>query len=353
MNERKSFFRERTKKEILDLNTRRIVYTPKGLVDRIDCLHNDEALFIHTNLVPGRFSRNVKTMAEASRKFSKHGDLILLSHPTSKEKCSSSLEVPVEIRRRDFEKLRDMREENINFVGFSFQPNWDDRKKRVVDFVSCPEALKLFSYSEHYSPISVEPYSDSRRVRQEGASVVLEVPSRTRKKSRYKFRLEHIPVEEYSPDLLSTALTIRPQVVYEEGELKKGRTEHDIYNLRYTYESERERSNVINLLHLDIAGYIAIMKHYALIKNTAPMEMNPFVIPSRHQARFYSLLTNNILIMDPSIEAKRPEQKYRKLHLAERSILLGRAIGRFGHDDFCFWDRERDGKLKDYSWSTS
>ena len=76
--------------------------------------------------------------------------------------------------------------------------------------------------------------------------------------------------------------------------------------------------------------------------------MNPFALPSRHQAEFYRKLSNNLLVYDPTLTSK---SKLRKPHLAEKSILLCRALAKFGNDDFAFWDPERDGRLKDYDWS--
>jgi len=344
---KKSFFKERTKREIQEFRSSR-VYRRKGLVEKIDGLPKDRVLEIRVQIIPGRFFVNVETGAEASRKAYKHGDLIALSHPKTRGECYTCPDIPLSIRARDFAKLRQIKEEEINFVGYSVQPTWSDRTKRVFPFVWHPEGIKLFAYAENMTPkgIVVEPYADAKRVRSEGASVAVEVPSRTRKNPRYKFKLNHVPIVRGRENLASV-LTLKPWIIQKDEESVKERTLHDIYNIRYTWEGERERSEIITFYPHDVAGYLGIIKSELAKHNLTPMEMNPFALPSQHQADFYTKLCNNVLIYDPTLNSK---NKLRKLHLAEKSILLARGIGKFGHDDFAFWDWGRDGKLKDYDW---
>jgi len=347
---KKAFFRERTQKEIKELKSSR-AYRQRGLVEKIDGLPKDRAVEVRTRIIPGRFFVNVGAGAEASRKAYKHGDLIGLSHPKTKGDCYVCSDIPLAIRARDFAKLGPMKEDEINFVGYSMQPSWGDRIKRVFPFVWMPEGVKLFGYAENMSPegIVVKPYADAKRVKSEGASVPVEVPSRTQRNPRYKFKLNHVPVVR-GRENLATVLTLKPWIIQNEEDVepKVGRTRHDIHNIRYTWEEDREGSDVITFYPHDVAGYLGIVKSELGEHNMTPMEMNPFALPSQHQADFYTKLCNNVLIYDPSLSSK---DKLRKLHLAEKSILLARAIGKFGHDDFSFWEPGRDGKLKDYDWS--
>ncbi len=213
-----------------------------------------------------------------------------------------------------------------------------------------PEAFRLFSYAENMTQgVKVESYSDSKRVAKEGASVEVEVPSRTQKKSRYKFKLMHVPVKRGLENLASV-LGLKPALLKgEEGEIRSPRVIHDDYNIRYTWENEREGSDVITFYPHDIAGYIGIIKDELSKeeKNRTPIDMNPFAFPSQRWARFASNLNNNVLAYDKSLKSK---DKLRKLHLAEKSILSGRAIGVFGNE-FAYWDPKVDGLIKDYDWS--
>jgi len=346
---KKAFFRERTTAEVKELN-RKKAYSQRELVRAIDSLDpTQDALEIRAQIIPGKFYRDVKDSAQASRKCFKHGDFIVSSHPETKKDCSKCSEIPLAIRARDFSILGEMKEEEVNFVGYSIQPSWGDRIKRIFPFVFMPEGVRIFTYAETRTKgIEIEPYSDALKVASEGTSVVVQVPSRTQRQERYKFKLLHIPMVR-SLDNLATVLTLRPALLQdrETGEFKRGVTAHEQYNIRYVWEEEREASNVITFYPQVVAAYIKIAGEGWKQHNLTTMKFNPFALTSRHGAEFYFKLENNVLIYDSSIETK---DKLRRLHLAEKSILWARAIGRFGHDDIAYWDPARDGKLRDYDW---
>lgn len=350
---KKSFFKERTVNDIRKLSVIQ-VDRQRGLVERIDNLDPGEEaieLRMQREIVPERFFRNVETGREASRKCLKHGALIKLSQPQSQDSALRTREIPLAMRARDFADLEAMREEDINFVGYSFRPvQGRDRTLRVVPFVWMPEGVRLFGYAEsRVGGIKVQSYKDSARVQREGASIVLEVPSRSRKVPRYRFGLRHVPVLRGNENLASV-LSLRPFVLQESdsGEPIRGRTAHEDFLIRYTGRDARQESPVITFYPHDLAGYLGIVKNELSEHNLTPLEMNPFALPSRKQAEFYKKLYNNVLVYDLTLSSK---SKLRKLHLAERCILLARAIGKFGHDEFAFWDGPRDGRLRDYDWS--
>lgn len=346
---KKSFFKERSIARIKKLHTSR-AYKQYGLVEKINGLDpSEEGIIIKAQIVPGRFFINVKNGAQASRKCYHHGGLIALSHPETKEQCYNSNLTPLQLREQAFSKLEKIKEDEIYFTGFSFQPGWGDRTKRIVPLVWCPEAERLFAYAENMTNgIKVKPYKDSKKVKIEGASVVLEVPSRKQKKPRYQFKLLHVPIlrSQYN---LASVLSIKPALIYDESrEPKSDRVAHDLFNIRYTWEKQREGSNVITFYPQDIAGYLGIIKEAYKTYNLTPLEMNPFALFSRKGTEFYKKLCNNILIYDPSLKSK---GKLRKPHISEKSILLARAIGKFGHNEIAYWDPSRDGKIKDYDWA--
>ena len=339
---KKSFFRERTIARIRDLSPR-AVFRARGLVERIDSLNPEaDALEIRTLLLPGQFYAGAESTAKAARKCYKHGEYLPLSQPQTQQDALECSDIPLAIRAKDFSKLEELREEEINLMGYSFRPvQGRDRTKRVVPFVWLPEAARLFAYAQTMAGgIQVKPYADSARVAREGASVVCTVPSRTKKHPRYTVRLEHVPVEGVT-EKRAAIWSIKPQYSVKA-------PEHSTFNIRYTGEADREASEIITFYPHDIAAYIAVAGEFWKKHNMTPMEMNPFALPSGHQAEFYKKLCNNVLVFDPTLSSK---DKQRKLNLAEKSILLGRAISIFGHDDFSFWDPQRDGKLKDYNWS--
>ncbi|MFH1630727.1 MAG: hypothetical protein ABIA21_00690 [Candidatus Aenigmatarchaeota archaeon] len=337
--ERKSYFQERTAKQILDMGPKKI-YRARGLTNHIiDIDPSEDAVEIRTLIVPGQFYRSNASGAMASRKCYKHGDLIQLSQPRNQADALKSREIPVNIRERDFNKLRRMKEEDIYIVGYSFRPvQGRDRRKRVVPFVWVTEAIRLSNYAETMTTgMEVKPYADAVKVDSEGAEVVVSVPSRTKKKSRYDIKLSHVPV---------IPVDNRKAIVWSLNSTFETMPKHELYNIRYQYERDKQESDKVIFYPHDIAAYLATVKHFLRhCKNMTPMEMNPFPLISKKMAKIDDRLRNNMIIFDPSLKSK---QKTRKLHIAERSILIARSIGVLGHDETMYWDLERDGKFVDY-----
>lgn len=340
---KKSFFRERSAEQIQRMNLS-VTSTTRGLAGKIRNLDSQEGIIIRTPIIPGRFYQFVESWEDASRKCYKHGDLVTLSQPRTQGAAFECREIPLAIRARDFSELNEMREQEINYVGYRFKPvQGNDGRWRVVPFVWAMEGARLFAYAENVAgEIKVEPYADAKKVQFEGADIVCSVPSRTKKKGRYLVRFKHVPVE---------GSTQRRAVCWSLcTEHLRQAPEHAEYNIKYNYGDDAEGSDVFTFYPHDIAAYIAVIKHYNEKHNLTPIEMSPIALPSRKMADFYTRLGNNVLIYDPTLSSNDNKDKLRKLHLAEKSILLARAIGVFGHDATMFWDPERDGRLRDYNW---
>jgi|ETNmetMinimDraft_2_1059921.scaffolds.fasta_scaffold16173_2 hypothetical protein len=375
MTGKKSFFNERTTAEIRKLNLSS-GYNHNDLVQRIDDLDpTKDALGIRTLLIPSRFRRR-NTSAQASRKCYKHGSLIALTQPTGLKESYEWADIPLDLRAASFAHLSKMDQARINYLGYSFRPVFGrDREKRIVPFVNLAEGARIFTYAETHSAfrqkniqtdkmeakkgIKVESYQNSKRVLREGASVVVNIPSRSKKKPKYKFRLSHVPYVPNSPGSdsnygLAVSLSLKPTLTSEiteqetEKEATNQRTEHTKYDMRYTYQQSRDQSGIIRFSPQDVAGYLGVIKRQLTEEhNITGLTFNPFALPSKHQAEFYTKLCNNVLAFDPNLTSK---HKLRKLHLAEKSILLGRAIGHFGHENFAFWDPVRDGIYSSFNW---
>ncbi len=343
---RKAFFMERTARQIAELRTKP-VYKQRGLVEKIADLDLDCGLVVSCQLVPGNFFRNVDSSYEASRKCYKHGEMLRLGHPETKADCDKSPTIPLQLRAEVLSALKGLKEEEISYIGFSFKPSWGDRLERRVPFLWSPEALRLFAYSESTQDgITVKAYKDAERVKLEGATVLAKVPSRRKDVPEYLFRMLHVPIVR-SQHNLATVLMLKPAQLQEGARTVSPRIPHDSANIRYPYETDPEASEVITFYPHDIAAYLGVIRDETRKHNITPLEMNPFALFSRKGAEFYKRLCNNVIVYDPSISTK---DHLRKLHLAEKSILLGRAIGKFGHDEIAYWEPSRDGKLKDYDW---
>ncbi len=341
--EKKSFFKDRSTEQIKELRTSQI-YSPVGLIERvININQKSDVLELRFPITPLRFRMYADTWEEASRKAMKHGDYINLNYPQTLTDALKSRRNPLSQRVRDLSHLTKIPEEKIEKIGYSFSPVFGrDRRKRLVPFVWNLEAARLYTYSEKLKVgIEVQPYADALRVSREGASVVVKVPSRTKKKNRYTAKIDYVPIENNEwkrPITMSLVSTFNGK-----------EPEHSTYNIRYTFKHIQEGSDVFTFYPHPIAAYWSIVKYFMEKEdNIIPWQMDQFAKPSQKMVDIYKKFCNNIIIYDPTLKSK---DKRRKLHVDEKSILIARAIGVLGHDETMFWDPKRDPKtLKDYDW---
>jgi hypothetical protein len=372
MTQKKSYFKERTEAEIKKLNPV-LTSSVADLVERIEDLdpNSDSLVISDVQIIPTRFfyeGKRLLTGAEASAKCRKHGNLLPLKQPRTLNGAYESHSIPLDMRVEAFNQLKKIKQQNNSFVGMSYWPVFgNDKLKRIVVFDSVPRGVRRFSYAENNSSynddsgdeklgIKVKAFADSKRVRKEGATVVVEVPAESEKTPKYRFALMHVPYLPNNPTHetnynLATVLSLKPAVLRDEvnDEALDGRTAHDIFSgIEFKGEEAREDSMVLRYSPLDIVGYLGIIKKQLSEEhNITALMYNPFPLISRHQMDFYLKLANNVLIQDKSLTSK---DQLRHLHLAEKSILLSRAIGHFGHDDFSYWDPTRDGIYKNFDW---
>jgi hypothetical protein len=347
----KSFFKERSVAGIRNLGVSQ-VYRQKGLIDKIVGLDPaEEGLIVRAQIIPGKYSRYkyVESSADASRACLKYGDKMKLHYPVTKGGANRSSITPVQVRAEEMGKLEGVREDEINVVGIYSKPEFGDKTARVFPFVNSPIGMRLFAYAETMTAgVNVNTkYKDVARARTDGVEVLASVPSRTKKHSRYRFKLLHVPMIR-APENLATVQMLKPSIVVDDsGEPEEGRTEHERHQIQYGKGDNEDKKPIIYQPQ-DVAAYLGIVKEQWGRHNLTPMEMNPFPLFSRKGADIDRRVRNNVLIFDPTLTGK---HKLRKLHLAERSILLARAIGKFGHDEIAYWEPGRDGKIKDYDWS--
>lgn len=337
---KKSFFKQRSVAQIRDMNLK-ITSTHKNLVKKILNLDpTNESLEIRTRITPGKFYINTESSAEASRKCYKHGKLISLSQPKTIETALECPDIPLAIRKRDFNKLKNMKEKEINFIGYSWKPlSGKDKRKRVVPFIWSMEAAKLYAYVENMAGgIYINFEASAKRIKEEGAEIMCTVPSRTKKKARYNIKLENVCVDG-STERRAIAWNLKSNFEIE--------PEHRSWSIRYPWEQSREGKDRFVFYPHDIAAYMKVISYFNEKHNLTPFEMSPLIIPSKKEAEFYKKLENNVIIYDPTTLNK---SKTRKLHLDEKCILLARSINVLGHDETMFWDPARDGRLKDYNW---
>lgn len=344
-NNRKSFFEERDVNEIRGLSVRR-VNTSRCLIDKImDLDPSHDALQLDFRLLPGRFFRRDAKGSVAARKAYKHGDYLPLSHSRTLTEAIRDKRLPHQIREEDFLTLMGMNESDVNIMGYSFRPvQGSDRVKRVVPFAWILEGARLFAYAinETAQKIEVKPYDDAERVQTEGAVVSVSVPSMTAGKQRYMIRVEGVPVVNNAN---RHAIWTTTKTSYAEGK----EPEHRFWSFGYKYGSDREGSKSIIFYPHCFAAIMGVARHYMMNEdNTTPWDMNPLAKPSVKTANFYRVISNNILVFDPTLKAK---IKLRKLYVPEKSIAIARFVVKFGPMDTMFWRAGVDPKLHEYDWS--
>ena len=343
---KKEFFRKLTPREMREQFAVERSYTTRGLVERIWELDGtSEAIELRASLLPPALLAQFSTGAAASRKEFKHGELIPVRQPKTRQDACEFPYIPLVYRMQAFASVfQGKKEEEIDVLGISWYPvQGRDRRKRVVPFEVVLEGTKLYCYAVHRAGgITLQgKYTQANRVKTEGGTILCEVPSRTEHAERYKVNLVHVPLVRVKEN---NAIILSLRTQYEEG----GEPERVtfLHHLRYTREKEPESSDIFVFGPHDIAAYLAVTRRYWRgIENTVPLEMNPFPLPAKKWARYYDKLDNNTMIYDPTLTSK---EKLRNLHIVEKCLLLARSISVKGAYETAFWDPARDGKLSDY-----
>jgi len=318
---KKSFFREATKSEIKQKDFIEV----NGSLEIAD-LHPSQYTII-PELVPRGY--------ESARKFMKHGPEVKPKRFYSLGQAMKYGRTPVQLREKAFNNLK-----KHDYCGYSFVPLGRDLRKRKVSLVECLEGARIFAYSHDGSFIKTKCYADAKRVRRDGAEVVVEVPSRTKKERRLQFKLTNVPFID-SPEKYGISLNIG--------------SDHSCpakrFNIRYRYSDDKESSGILNICAHEIAGYLHLVEQiWEEEKNIVPLQMSQFAIPTQETVNFYLKLENNVLVKDLNLVVK---DKLRKPNRAEKEIALWTLVEAYGHDRTFFVKSSRDGNLRDYKWSVS
>jgi hypothetical protein len=272
---------------------------------------------------------------ESARKFMKHGREVKLRRMYTVEQASKYGKTPVQMREDAFNFMK-----GHNYCGYSFMPIGKDSRKRKVNLVECLEGARIFAYAnpnQGLSSIKVKHYSDAKRVRREGAEVVMEVPSRTKGERRMQFKMINVPfVDSFEKFAIAQNLG----------------SDHSCgskrFNIRYRYSDDKECSGIVNVCAHEIAGYHQLVQDvWDEDKNIVPLQMSQFAIPTQETVDYYLKWENNVLVKDESLKVK---DKLRKPNRAEKEIALWALVEGWGHDRTFFAKQSRDGSLQNYDW---
>jgi len=315
---KKQFFRELTSAQVRE----------KDLVEKhVEDLDSEEYVVLDSGLI-------VPRGYDSARKFMKHGPEVKPKRFYSLKQATQDARTPIQLREEAFDKIK-----NPNYCGYSFMPVGKDKRKRKVSLVECLEGARIYGYV-HQVPgtsIKVKPYADAKRVRQDGAEIIVEVPSRQERHPRIEFKLMSVPVID-SPEKHLISLGIG--------------SDHSCgskrFNIRYRYSDDKEGSEVVNICAHEIAGHLGVVDHYVNNeKNLVPLQMSQFAIPSQETVDYYLKLANNVLVRDNSLKSK---SQLRKLNRAEKEIALWSLVRKLGHDRTFYSKARRDGNLVEYDW---
>ena len=318
---KKTFFRENTIGEIKTKNKVNI----NSLYEISNLKQNEYTI------IPSFIPKNY----ENSRKFMKHGPEVKPRRYYSLEEALKIRKTPVQLREEAFNKIN-----SFEFCGYSFMPLGKDKRKRKVSLVECLEGARLFAYSHQTNAkIFAKPYDKPERVDKEGAEVIIEVPSRTKKEKRNKFKLTSVPIKD-SQEKYAISFNFG--------------SDHSCpskkFNIRYRYFSDKESSGIVNICAHDIAGDLQLIEQELnKKKNIIPLQMCQFAIPTQETVNYYLKLENNLLIYDENLKNK---NKLRKPNRAEKEISLWALVKYLGHDKTFYSKKSRDGNVADYKWKS-
>ncbi len=357
MAQRKPFFKERTVDEIKSLNIADR-YIERDLVKRIVDLSPDEALTLRFVLIPGRFRRfpYVETQADASRVCLYHSgeegrenEMLYLDQPKTARDARETLENPFQIRKRALESLSTIREEEIDLVGRCFRPfarTEDKRLTRIPFYVDFEGAgIRAYEESETQQRAVVDTrYANVAEVARQGARIPVKVASRTQGKKRYPVVLYHVPLID-NPEKRVIAWNIRCQYGNPETEREEGEEpgQESWAKVKYT-------SDTFTAMPQFAAANFSVISHYVGQGNFIPLEQCQFALPSKFAVeQIWKKLGNNLLVYDPTLQRI---DRLRKPHLAEKSIILARTMarGNFAPEEIFWWEPNRDGRIRDYTW---
>lgn len=300
---RKQFFRTPTKKEILGHET--VKEAESDLINKILELYTDQAMIIKRQLIPEGYD---------ARKFMKHGPDVKLRRTRSLKQILEEPRRPVDLRNEAMAQVPPR-----YIAGYTFKPFiGTDKRTRKVHLVECLEGAKLVAYCNSdiaFRPrVQVKPYADARRVERDGAEIHGLVPSRTKGHPNHEVKFSSVPVADNN---------------WKWGLSYSIKTEHNckskLFNIRYTYDTDRESSLQLNFCAHDYAMYMGIIDHFwHKDRNIVPLEQCQFAIPTQFTVDFYKKLDNNVLIHD--------KQGIRKPHRADKEILLWGLVYATGRD---------------------
>ena len=369
---RKEFFRRRSEAEIKKLDCQ-VVDSPVRLVQRIEELDSvRQALIFDFPLVHPAYKNDgdsqyvSRTTMRGVRRSGDNRDrrfypsYIQLKQPRSIENAAEFFRkgnLPFKLRNKAFfENMKHIREEENFYVGYMVWPvSGNDKSPIMVPFWSLAEGDMIDAYNGRVCLGE----NGSKVERVYGPEVIVRVPSRDKKASRYVVKFSNVPHRGMeNTERAVVGWNTRPAY----GRMKDGEfiqdesafPAHKLTNVSHEGSHRRGESFIFTAIYPHcVAAYQEIIRNAMRDGDYSPMEMSQFAILSRDDAAFYNKIRNNILIPETTPSRthvlKHPRLDQQSMLIARRVADKVRMLEKKGDfQDTMYWDEGRDGRIKDY-----
>ncbi len=327
--------------------TKIAILSPNTSTEVLGNLQPDEVAVIPYTLVPYGY-REGPEARETFPRFLKRGPTVQIPTPKTLEEALEGTG-PTRKRFEIYQKLHDPHSELIAAGMSWYCPQ--DRMHRKVSAHDVLEGMMLYAFSEFersLSPtqnkthlISVHQYGVDKENKETGASVVVDVPSRSRN-ARYRVKLHHFPF------LGSDDVWVWMQLQSEHSECGS-KDFGDIYWQRDEESKKRRKLHDIVFCPHDVAAYLAVSAEETqrVIKEQAhpskKITLQPFPLFTQHTVNFWKKLCTQTFFGSPL--STRPLREY------EIELELQRFLARQGQDSQK--TMYTSDKIRDYNWEPS
>jgi hypothetical protein len=367
-SEKKAFFRRRTEAEIGKLDCQ-VVDSPVGLVQRIEELDPArQALILDFPLVHPAYKNDGDPQyvsRTTMRGVRRHGDersypsYIRLTQPRSMKnavKLFRKGNLPFKLRNKAFfESMKHIPEEENFYVGYMVWPITGDKSPIMVPFWSLAEGCMIDAYSGRVCLGE----NGSKVERVYGPEVIVKVPSRDKKASKYVVKFSNVPRREMeNAERAVVGWDTRPaygRIV--NGEFVQDESAspaHKLTNVSHEGSHRHGESFIFTAIYPHcVAAYQEIIRNAMRDGDYSPMEMSQFAILSREDAAFYNKVRNNLLISETTPAGtnvlKHPRLDQQSMLIARNVANKVRMLEKKGDiQDTMYWDQTRDKAIADY-----
>jgi len=366
---KKQFFKIRTPREILKLDTTTI-NEPKGLVKIIDDMDKkSQAIILDFKLMHPDFNIEGSSEQYISRitlrgirpknNLKKYPSYLRLNQPKSRAQAYAEERLPISFRNLEFLSMKNLAEEENYIVGYMRRPIVGlDRSPLLTSFWSIMNGAKMDGYNSRICSRMPPVFNAGTKVKiDHGPTIFVEVPSSTKGKSKYPQQWLDVATDLHDSRNRIKCWSTKPTYGRFEGDCFIEDFSKSPESTRYNYGNEGKFKDGCNykFQELDpkaVAGYYGIIRHFRERGNLAPLTYSQFAIPSRSDVIFWNKLENNVLIKEVNLSGK---EVFRHPRMDQLSMLFARWIAQKMNDETqvqetMYWDPSRDGKISDYPW---